>query len=361
MAAAVAPGPIDPEAVEALLADVETLRTIYTDGRQAVPTADLDRLETRYGYFGKVAATYGAAEDADAPDHAKAVKLRSGGLLLTVVLLVFGGVGLVAFLAGCVLWLVGVVWIARGRWRPMFAPPARGGSACLEVYGLFVAGFFVLVVMTGLVQARVDPDYMPVVMLVYLAVQWSLILIPLLWIKIRGGNVRGPLGLFATKGVLREMGWGVTIYLATLPMFAAGVLVTFLLMMLKEAVWPSAEPPDNSILDLVAGANPIALLLIASLVSVWAPLCEEMVFRGALFRHLRSRLGFLAAGLCSALLFAAMHSYGPLMLTPLIVLGFMFAFMRETRGSLIPSITAHCLHNTTILVVVATIVAVVSG
>lgn len=353
-------GELEAEAIEALLRDVDTLRVIWRDGLDAAGEAELDRLKTRYGYFGKVATTYGLADDEDAPGHDTAVSLRSGGWALIVLLSAFGIVGTLAFLAGLVLLVFGVVRIGSGKWKPIFVPPERGGSACLEVYGLFVGAFFLLIVGTGLAQAHLKAELQPAVFLGYLALQWSLILIPLVWIKLRGGDVRGPLGLFAVKGVWREVGWGFVMYLASLPLFAAGVAMTFVLMMIKEALFPSAEPPSNPVLEMVGGANPVLLLLLASLVCVWAPLCEEMVFRGALFRHMRSRMGFFGAGLCSALLFAAMHSYGPLMLTPLIVLGFMFAFMRETRGSLIPSITAHFVHNTTILAVVATMVWLVS-
>jgi membrane protease YdiL (CAAX protease family) len=50
-------------------------------------------------------------------------------------------------------------------------------------------------------------------------------------------------------------------------------------------------------------------------------------------------------GIITAILFAFMHDYGPLMVAPLIALGFMFSFMREWRGSIIAPVTAHFMHN----------------
>jgi membrane protease YdiL (CAAX protease family) len=47
-----------------------------------------------------------------------------------------------------------------------------------------------------------------------------------------------------------------------------------------------------------------------------------------------------------------MHGYNILLLGPVICLGFVFALMREWRGSLIGSMTAHFLHNATALALV---------
>ena len=44
-----------------------------------------------------------------------------------------------------------------------------------------------------------------------------------------------------------------------------------------------------------------------------------------------------------------MHGYEFVMLLPVMSLGFGFALMREWRGSLIASMTAHLLHNGTAL------------
>jgi membrane protease YdiL (CAAX protease family) len=79
---------------------------------------------------------------------------------------------------------------------------------------------------------------------------------------------------------------------------------------------------------------------------------EEAVFRGGMYRQLRSRLSVLGAAGISALTFGLMHGYMFLLLGPVICLGFVFALMREWRGSLIASMTAHFMHNATTLVFV---------
>src|SRR5262249_55047663 len=105
------------------------------------------------------------------------------------------------------------------------------------------------------------------------------------------------------------------------------------------------------IAELLGKGSTYALIMLYVLASVWAPIVEEAVFRGSLYRHLRSRMGVIAAALLSAVTFGFMHGYSAILLGPVICLGFVFALMREWRGSLIASMTAHCMHNATLLAI----------
>jgi membrane protease YdiL (CAAX protease family) len=107
------------------------------------------------------------------------------------------------------------------------------------------------------------------------------------------------------------------------------------------------EPPSpsNPVVDIVTSGDAMTLVLLYSLVSIWAPVVEESIFRGALFRHLRSRMGVIAAAVASALLFGVMHGYEWMLLSPVIALGLIFAMMRDQRGSLIAPVVMHALHN----------------
>ena len=87
----------------------------------------------------------------------------------------------------------------------------------------------------------------------------------------------------------------------------------------------------------------------AACVTVWAPIVEEVVFRGCLYRHIRSRVPAVVAALGSALAFGLMHGYELVLLGPVLSLGLIFAMMREWRGSLVGPIVMHALHNATVL------------
>ena len=326
-----------------LLLDTKHLIAIYSGEGDMVSQDGRDRLIQRYAYFGRLATTHGLDDD----DPARAELLEGGGAIVTVLLLL-GLLILVVFLTGLVLLAVGAVGLASGRMKMAFEPPAPGGSVFIEVYALFVAGFLVMTVGTTIVSTINEP----VAALVALLVQWSLLLVPFwpLMRGMKGSEFRRAIGLYRGRGLIREIWAGVLAYIASVPVFFFGVAMTFILMIVAEAIRMSmgADPaplPENPVVDIVSQGDPVVLGLIFVLATVWAPLTEELVFRGALYRRLRSRLVWPVAAIIVGLLFAFMHSYGPLMVSPLIALGFMFSFMREWRGSIIACITAHFIHN----------------
>lgn len=105
--------------------------------------------------------------------------------------------------------------------------------------------------------------------------------------------------------------------------------------------------------DLVWGSG---LLLTVSLVEyvVFAPLFEELVFRGLLFATLRRKYGWATAGAISAGIFALAHGYGILGTVSVFWSGMLWAWAYEKTGSLLPGMAAHMLNN---LLVCATVMA----
>lgn len=79
--------------------------------------------------------------------------------------------------------------------------------------------------------------------------------------------------------------------------------------------------------------------------AIWAPLGEEVAFRGVLFAALRSRFGVLPAAALSAAVFAAAHGYGVLGFVAVFWSGALWAVAYEKTGSLWPGIIAHSAGN----------------
>ena len=162
------------------------------------------------------------------------------------------------------------------------------------------------------------------------------------------------------EGVLKEIGCGFLVYLASIPVYMVGVAITVIVILIQSMLAAgSGEQPvarTNPIFELISDGDPWLVMLVFALATVWAPIAEELIFRGALFRHMSGRLHWVFAAFFSALLFAYMHSYGPFMVAPLIALGFMFAFMRQWRGSIIAPMTAHFIHNATLMVFMITFI-----
>jgi len=106
------------------------------------------------------------------------------------------------------------------------------------------------------------------------------------------------------------------------------------------------RPPDTqSVVQLVIDdGSPALMLLIGLGAVVLAPLAEEIVFRGFLFRNLRDSLGKGLAMFLSGFAFAAVH-FEPTLLLPLTALGVALALLYEWSGSLYVPIVVHALWN----------------
>lgn len=86
------------------------------------------------------------------------------------------------------------------------------------------------------------------------------------------------------------------------------------------------------------------LFLMAILAIFIAPITEEIVFRGILYRYFKSHIHPGPALLLSSLLFACMH-FNLLSFLPLFIFGLLLGRNYERTGSLITPITLHALFN----------------
>jgi membrane protease YdiL (CAAX protease family) len=87
------------------------------------------------------------------------------------------------------------------------------------------------------------------------------------------------------------------------------------------------------------------VLQLGLLACVGAPIVEETMFRGALLGHLRTRLGWWVSAPVVSLIFAAIHPQGWVAIPTLGAIAMVLAALREVRGSIIASMTAHALNN----------------
>lgn len=337
-----------------LLDDLETIEAIYEgDSADGVEQSAIDGLIKRHGWFGELAAAHG--------DEAATAELTKGGGLLLALLASAGGVMVLAFVGGLVMLVLAIVFAGTGKLRPSFEPPMPGGSVYLETFGVFVGAFMLLQVVGAVLGLMMTEGAATIATM---GMQWLLVL-TVAWPLVRGVSRRRwreDLGLIAPRGVLREIGAGVMGYMAGVPMYVGAAALSMLLLVLRERIVGAAqtagggEPapvvgpsgPVNPVFEMVSTQGTLGIVVLASLVVLWAPLVEELVMRGALYRHLRSRLHWLISAAVSAMLFGVLHQYDFLMLLPVISLGLVFAAVREWRGSIIGCITGHMLHNATV-------------
>ena len=96
------------------------------------------------------------------------------------------------------------------------------------------------------------------------------------------------------------------------------------------------------------------------LMVVWAPISEEILFRGFLFGYLRTKIGVPIGLVVQALLFALMHTSaynysgniggGLFALFQLFLLGIFCGFLYQRTSTLHPSIICHAAYNYLLMV-----------
>ena len=138
-----------------------------------------------------------------------------------------------------------------------------------------------------------------------------------------------------------RLGWnllyGVGGYAIALPLLFLGQSV---------AVHIPGPTPSNPAIPLLANAGTVWVqILLVSLATIAAPLCEEFLFRGVFYNAAKLKVGVWPAIILTGLIFGFVHPVGLGEMVPLAVLGGVFAWMAETRKSLVPSMLGHFLQN----------------
>jgi membrane protease YdiL (CAAX protease family) len=140
---------------------------------------------------------------------------------------------------------------------------------------------------------------------------------------------------------------GIATFLISLPVLS---IVSIVWQYVLQLCGIPAEKQD--LIDIFANAkSPGLLAYMVCLATVIAPLTEEMLFRGGLFRYARTRLPRWAALLVPALLFGALHA-NLASFAPLVVLGIIFSLAYERTGRIGTTIVAHGLFNLNTIVLI---------
>jgi ABC-2 type transport system permease protein len=147
-------------------------------------------------------------------------------------------------------------------------------------------------------------------------------------------DLRGALGLsLVGTRPLRALLAGV------LTGLAAGSVALAYTVALEQVPWLRELREQGEQLD----ANKELLPWIGALAVLAAPLFEELIFRGILYRGFRRSLAPLHAALASALVFALVHP--PLAFVPVFVMALLAALVFERTGLLLAPIAAHATYN----------------
>ena len=133
-------------------------------------------------------------------------------------------------------------------------------------------------------------------------------------------------------------------------LFFLGGILLCLAVQLAPPLLPDVE--DFPLLRLFT--SPQAAYAIAAFAILVAPLAEELIFRGVLFRFLEHQVGVELAVTGTAALFAGMHvpqywgAWNHVLLICLV--GVVFSLARGLTGSLVPSVILHIAYNTGLMI-----------
>ena len=247
-------------------------------------------------------------------------------------------------LALVVLGLIGIlrvsVWVAASRASSPDSKATMGGVgwsfgegvAVLARGGaLTILGFFILMLVPGGIELLDSWGmvllYLPPIVLAYV----------FLWRP----NGFGYQEIFGAARFLQPR-------LNTLGIFLVivcfGILGEWGIMMAGERLGYSVHWTEWFVSDLVWG-TPQQLGRIGLDYVLLAPLCEEVIFRGILFKTLRAKFSVVLSILGSALVFALAHGYGLLAFLAVFWSGCLWAWSYERTGSLLPGMLAHAVNN----------------
>jgi membrane protease YdiL (CAAX protease family) len=127
-----------------------------------------------------------------------------------------------------------------------------------------------------------------------------------------------------------------------IPVWVGALIVGGLITL---ALTPLIGPPaDNTTPLLKTSFDPLFVSIIVPTVCLMAPVCEEMLFRGALYGWLRRRVPFTLAIPITAAIFAGAHLL-PTLFPLLFVVGVATAMVREWTGSTLNSFVVHATQN----------------
>ncbi|MEM7698585.1 MAG: CPBP family intramembrane glutamic endopeptidase [Verrucomicrobiota bacterium] len=304
-----------------------------------------DELAVHLGWF----ANLPMAEDGEPTPYLDEIKRESyftAGVTIALTLVLF-----LAVLVGILLLVYYFIFMPMsGRPRDRFSREQLPRAILLECFAVYL-GVAALSEWIGYLF------YPPIGMAGFILA----IFLPIFWPWIRRSNfrlTRRSAGWHLGAGFWKEVGAGVIGYVAMLPIAAVGVAIMLIVILLAGVMSASGAPSEGG---ATAGgmpqpnAHPIVVwiseggwllrLLCFFLAAVVAPVSEELLFRGALHRWLRGRLGFFVSAVIGGLIFAALHPQGLLAIPALGGIAVGLALIREWRDSLIAPMVAHAINN----------------
>lgn len=250
-----------------------------------------------------------------------------------------------ALMAGLVAALVLILtWGARFSSKDVAGIPAvRLNAADWMLLGFMVS----LAILSAICVSRELPKYYPadsaqVVFLPTLLIQTLFILVAVLFKKFADAKFRYCVVIDA-----KTLGMALKFFaLAISCVLLCGILINLFSLTFFEEI-----PESQDIIEVFIGIDSFSVKILAVIsIGILAPISEEIVFRGLVYRTLkgiaffRGTLNAVFAASVSSLLFSAIHANAFVFL-PLFIMGMILAASYEKSGSIVVPMLVHSLFN----------------
>jgi len=145
--------------------------------------------------------------------------------------------------------------------------------------------------------------------------------------------------------IFGAFGKALPLFLMFLPViWIASLIWTNILSALEAVDLIETFEPQELITLFQGGGDPLAIGLLVIMAVVLAPIAEETIFRGCVYRFLKSQTTLVPAQILSGCVFAAMH-WNLLSFVPLVLVGVFLARVYEKSGNLMVSMWFHAFFN----------------
>jgi len=128
------------------------------------------------------------------------------------------------------------------------------------------------------------------------------------------------------------------------------LLVVWIALTAVTVLWVVAlgiDDDEGPLTERLGTDGTLTVLVLIVVLTILAPLQEEFLFRGYIFRALRNRQGLWPAAVTTGVLFAASHiGWLPLaVMVPIVIVGIGLCLLYHWTESLYPGIAVHALNN----------------
>lgn len=321
-----------------------------------IPQADQDLIKSKLQWLGKLALL---PEDTPLEDQRSELESEAMGMM-TFGVVGFLSAGFFAFI-GFLLAVVLAILFFTKKLTFNFSNAATNLNIYIETFAIWMGLFFGSSFLLSYFQIRSDGTLMIIQPMIFFGS-----LAALVWPIVRGvsfSQMRKDIG-WTAGNPFKEASTSFVFYPATVIFLIPGIILVSIIMAIMTGLQQGHEfarqsVPSHPIQEYLADGNATMMFFVFFTACVCAPIVEETMFRGVLYRHLRDLSGrwsrwisVLFSAVFNGLIFASIHPQGLVGIPLLTTLAIGFSLAREWRDSLICPMVMHAIHNTLVTCVV---------